>query len=488
MTHSCLRRQPLILATVVAVAAVAASCVQDASGPGSNRSGYFAVVPRFAAANADIVEIAQLRVILTRKDDETVALDTIIAAPADADSIDLALTVPIVSDSDIFVMTVDFITPSGDVAFSGGPVDVSPADDETAPPVPVEIEIEYVGVGAEAAALEILTQGAWVRLGETVTLDATALDADNEPIEGTPIAWSSLDPSHASVPDPTVGEVLAESEPGSARIVATLLTGQADTADVFVISPGTGRVLIVSNNHFENDTIMKEFALRMPGVEFDTMEVVVQTPTLAFLSTFQAVWLFEDGLIRDQATAVGNVIYDYVQAGGNVVIGTFYWQDRSDNLSFGQPGWGSLEMIDPFLGPQGSEYNPDDLDPASIVPHPLTLGVSSLSVDLYHGGVEANEGTAVVASWSDGVPLIGYRTEPAGQRLVAVSTFPGYPWYCCDRFSGDFYLIWENAISWALGGTEPVAATMAEQQQQVQRAVPARSMVTPRAAGGARRP
>jgi hypothetical protein len=246
----------------------------------------------------------------------------------------------------------------------------------------------------------------------------------------------------------------------------------------------SGRVLVVSNFEPGNSTILTEFSSRMPGIELDTMDVTVQTPTLAFLATFQAVLVYEDGLFAN-ALSVGDVIYDYVQAGGNVVIGTFYWQDRSDNSVFGSPGWGNLEMIDPFLGPLGSEYDIDDLDPASIVAHPLTAGVNTLSVTArgFHGGVAAKEGTTVVASWSDGVPLIGYRTEPGGQRLVAVSVYPAYEWY--GNYSGDLYVIWENALRFALGGTVPDAppAVVAAQGLQIQRAVPAQQ-ASERSAGG----
>ncbi len=351
----------------------------------------------------------------------------------------------------------------------------------------MELEIEYVGVGAEAVEVEILTQVAWVRLGETITLEAAAYDANEAVLEGTPIAWNSLDPLHASVPDPAVGEVLGGSEPGTARIVASLLTGQADTVDVIVIGEGTGRVLIVSNSDFDNEAVLQEFGVRMLGIEFDTMNVSGQTPTLAFLATFQAVLLYENGLFGN-APSVGDVVYDFVQAGGNVVIGTFYWQDRSDNLrpELTSSGWGALEMIDPFLGPQGSEYVPDSLDMASIVAHPLTAGVDSLLVDSFHGGVAPKAGTTVVASWSDGVPLIGYRTEPGGQRLVAVSTFPSYARHCC--FEGDFYLIWENALRFALSGSIPAAspAAVAARGLQVQRAIPAQQLPQ-RSTGGTRR-
>lgn len=211
-------------------------------------------------------------------------------------------------------------------------------------------------------------------------------------------------------------------------------------------------VLILSNYDGDNSYVSGMLAPLMPRVNFHTLNVRLTTPTQEFLSGFRAVLLFENGLFFN-AFNVGNALAEYVQRGGNVVFGTFYWQDRSDNAVYRQRGWGALEAVDPFLGPRGSEYNADSMDPGSIVAHPLTAGVESLWVSDYHGGVVAKPGTTVVASWSDGVPLIGFVTLGDGQRLVAVSTFPAHPWW--SPVTGDFWRIWTNAIEWAGAGSVP---------------------------------
>jgi uncharacterized protein YjdB len=65
-------------------------------------------------------------------------------------------------------------------------------------------------------------------VGDTVTLTADAYDAQQQIIPGTPVAWTSLDSQFAIVADPAVGTVTGVS-PGTARVVASLLTGPADT-------------------------------------------------------------------------------------------------------------------------------------------------------------------------------------------------------------------------------------------------------------------
>lgn len=214
----------------------------------------------------------------------------------------------------------------------------------------------------------------------------------------------------------------------------------------------TGNVLVLSNRYLA--TVVDSFAFHMPGLTFDSMNVSAQTPTVAFLSQFPVVLLFEDGLFSN-ATNVGDSVAAYVQAGGNVVLGTFYWQDRSDNPRYSSVGWGALEQIDPFTAPYGSEYRYDSLDTSSLVAHPLTQGLNSLWVNSYHGGVEPKPGTTVVARWSDAcsgcsanTPLIGYRIEVNGQRIVGVSLYPAYPDH--SGFGGDFYRLWENALGWAI--------------------------------------
>jgi hypothetical protein len=221
----------------------------------------------------------------------------------------------------------------------------------------------------------------------------------------------------------------------------------------------SGEVLVLSNAPFANASILETFPENMPGLTFDTMDVSVQTPTVAFMRQYPVVLLYEDGLFSN-ALNVGDSVAAYVQSGGNLVLGTFYWQDRSDNQTYNGTGWGALEDIDPFLGPQGSEYRADSLDVASIVAHPITQGLDSLWVDSYHGGVVAKPGTTVLARWSDAcngceanAPLVGYRIEANGQRIVGVTAAPGYPYY--GGYGGDFYRLFENALGWAAAGVQP---------------------------------
>jgi hypothetical protein len=211
------------------------------------------------------------------------------------------------------------------------------------------------------------------------------------------------------------------------------------------------KVLVLGGGHTDNDNyIIGKLQPLMPDVAFERFNGSSSTPSLSYLATFNVVLLYENG-VYGNAVNVGNRVAEYVGLGGNVVIGTFYWQNRSDGgWSY---SWGALEGIDPFSGGP-SEYQAGSLNPASIVAHPLTQGVTSMYANCYGGGGVAKAGTTVVASYMNGKPLIGFRKESLGQRLVAVAVFPAHEYYCA--VSGNFYKIWDNALRWAAGGTTPV--------------------------------
>jgi len=214
------------------------------------------------------------------------------------------------------------------------------------------------------------------------------------------------------------------------------------------------KCLILSNGGV--DTCALDFTLKILDVDFAWMDVSSETPTYSKLKAYDVVLLFEDGLFGN-APNVGSAVYDYVMGGGNLVIGTFYEQGRSDCPTYGPYGWGPLETIDPFTSDtHGCEYSADEINTSSIVVHPITSGVQSLWCDQYHGGVHAKPDTIVVANWTgpnylgEPCPLAGYRILEDNQRVVQISIYPNYAYYnTSDNVGGDFYTLWANAIRWA---------------------------------------
>lgn len=246
----------------------------------------------------------------------------------------------------------------------------------------------------------------------------------------------------------SVATVMAQNSVSGGTDSSPSLVNELVTLDQ-LINPNdvNFKVLLIEGGHTDNLAYTKNaFLANMSGFSFDTHFVNSQgVPTLAQLQNYDVVLLWENGLFSD-AQATGNIVEQYVQAGGKLVIGTFYWQDRSDNPIYNRSGWGELENIDPFITTTGSEYNNDSLDSSSIVDHSLTNGLVSMN-GVYHGGVTARPETTVVANWSDGVPLIGFRNDYC---IVGISHFPSHNQYI--PVEGEFYKMWENALNFAATG------------------------------------
>jgi len=234
-------------------------------------------------------------------------------------------------------------------------------------------------------------------------------------------------------------------------------------AMVFATSAHAARVGILANALAPQTAA--DYAVKISEHTFTAVDVSTTVPALdTLLANFDVLLLFEDTVFAN-ATAVGNRVAEFANAGRAVVLGTFYDQDRSDATG-GQTaphGWGALENIDPNTTDGiGTAYAIRTLSSASIVNHPLTQGITSLAAlrgtpGPYAGGNQAKPGTVVVAQWSQlnarGLPdpAIAYRITSLAcvihigiaPQYGAVSTYGTFG----TDFSGDFYRAWANAFA-----------------------------------------
>jgi len=232
-----------------------------------------------------------------------------------------------------------------------------------------------------------------------------------------------------------------------ATIVAALLTA----------APSFAAKVGVLSNRYAAETA-SDFNNRIPTHTFTAIDTAATVPSTAtLLASFDILLLFED-LTYANSTAVGNAVAAFANSGRAVVIGAFYEQDRSDGPASNIPhGWGALESIDPNTSDgTGTPYTRRTLDSASLVRHPLTRGVTSLTSEKFAGGNQAKAGTTVVAWWAQpnarglGDPAIAYRiTGPACITHVAIA--PNYPTIGVPGadFDGDFHRVWRNAFDFA---------------------------------------
>jgi hypothetical protein len=231
-----------LLATVGAL-----SCSDDATDPERARSFTFAVVPTLQSSSAaGLVDVAQIRFVLVRAADESVVYDETVDVPEGSDEVQLDITVTISSSDELFLLTLTLFDPSGNVVFVGGPIEVTATAEGDTPPPPLAVPLTYTGIGADAVAVVIQTPDTALFFGQTLQATADALDDQDEPIPGTPIAWSSVD-ALADVPDEATGQVIAGNARGVARVIATLLTGPADTVSI-VIQGSPSSIFLVAGD------------------------------------------------------------------------------------------------------------------------------------------------------------------------------------------------------------------------------------------------
>lgn len=239
----------------------------------------------------------------------------------------------------------------------------------------------------------------------------------------------------------------------AAIVVATMLATAAHAARIGILSNALG------------PQTAADFAAKIPGNTYTPVDVSSVVPPLdTLLASFDVILLFEDTVFIN-ATAVGNRVAEFAHAGRPVVLGTFYDQDRLDAVGgvTTPHGWGALETLDPnTTDGVGTAYAVRTLAPASIVTHPLTQGVTTLSAlrgnpGPYAGGNQAKPGTVVVAAWSQPNargqvdPAIAYR-QSGDACVIHVGIAPQYGVLATfgiygSDFSGDFYQVWGNAFA-----------------------------------------
>jgi hypothetical protein len=162
---------------------------------------------------------------------------------------------------------------------------------------------------------------------------------------------------------------------------------------------------------------------------FDPYNGLDATPSLATLQEYAAILVYSNCSFNDPV-ALGDVLADYVDAGGTVVVAAFsFWEVSAEiglygrlltdgylPLTLGTQGvWGDLFLV-PDL--------PDD---------PLLAGVTSFNggpMSLRNSGISLTPGATLVAHWSDGTPLVAYKGN-----VVALNFFP--------RSSDSYWALWD---------------------------------------------
>jgi hypothetical protein len=176
----------------------------------------------------------------------------------------------------------------------------------------------------------------------------------------------------------------------------------------------------------------------------------VVTPTLTELKAFDAVMVWNNTRYLDR-TSLGDNLADYVDAGGGVVLALFESAGVTDMMLGGR--WESEQyyiIIRNYLQ-TGQQF----LGTVAVPTHPIMNGVTN-----FDGGISSfrptntrlTSGSTLIASWSDGNPLVAVK-EIKGVRRVDLGFHPPSSDMASNLWQADTDgdLLMANAIEWVAG-------------------------------------
>jgi hypothetical protein len=168
----------------------------------------------------------------------------------------------------------------------------------------------------------------------------------------------------------------------------------------------------------------------------DLFDPRTTTPTLGQLQAYDVVVVWSNYLFAD-ATAIGNVLADYVDAGGEVIDLMFAldpgwgYQGRFRSEGYSAMTLAGTSYVTSCLG----TYNPG---------HPIMTGVTDVC-DLYRGyGTVLNAGASEVARWQDNELFVAVKDNGT---VATLNAYVGYNYL----WTGQMPDVLHNAILWIAG-------------------------------------
>jgi len=169
----------------------------------------------------------------------------------------------------------------------------------------------------------------------------------------------------------------------------------------------------------------------------DTVDVLYSTPSLSTLLNYDAVLVFSNYVFYD-SVALGDVLADYVDVGGGVVLATFAWYAPFDLAGRIMTDYSPFEQNDsyPNLYSNATLGSYDSSNP-------IMEGVSAIK-GYYRDNVVVTTGATLVANWSDGYPFVATKGHVVGMTLFP-PTYPGP-----NQWEGDVPTLVHNALLWTV--------------------------------------
>ncbi|MHC4572871.1 MAG: S8 family serine peptidase [Planctomycetota bacterium] len=215
--------------------------------------------------------------------------------------------------------------------------------------------------------------------------------------------------------------------PGSRMVVPAGYRALTYNIDVLLLASG------------DSPMTLRTGLLAFPDINsVDYFDCASAVPTVADLARYEVVVVMSNQAF-DDAAQTGDVLADYVDAGGKVV-------QSMASFAIGG-GW---ELAGRFATQEGYEpfghgdaefflHSLGDFDPG----HLIMEGVTTLT-DEMPAGVSLRPGAQWVADWQNGVPLVATQ----GSSVVGINMFV----FDIGEFGGDVPLLFHNAVVWLFEG------------------------------------
>jgi hypothetical protein len=185
---------------------------------------------------------------------------------------------------------------------------------------------------------------------------------------------------------------------------------------------GSVAILAATSATDINDVRSKLLSAGIP--EAVIVNVTTATPTLQFLQQFGSVLVWTN-LSFQNGAAMGDLLADYVDAGGGVVTAVFVNTTTTANRFLGGRWNTDYQIIPHMLGTTTSTGGAQSLGTIVVPGHPILSGVNTFS-----GGTSSTRPTTttltphgvLVAQWTDGKTLVAVSNTQA--RRVDLGMYP----------------------------------------------------------------
>jgi subtilisin family serine protease len=231
---------------------------------------------------------------------------------------------------------------------------------------------------------------------------------------------------------------------------STTVAAPADTARVLVLTPDDASL--------DFPYLLSDY----PEIKLDVYPFTqLYLIKLADLTKYQAVivsnrdsWVWRG---RVSPEKIGDLLADYVDAGGKVIVNQLGNSGYNNDFSFRLAGRFADAQYNPFVSNTTNFGAQVSLGEVLLPGHPLLEGIDSLTYSGNSQEVLLAPGTAGIAKWDNGDWLVAAKANVVALNLQPMGQL-GLP---TDHWSGDLPKLYHNAIHWLLGASR-IRTTPAE--------------------------